>query len=129
MNYLEFEKSIRTIEKFILDGRKLEDAISCEGIINYGQDLLLNNIKLLEYIFDDEETSWIEYWIWELDFGERNSKQKYGERALTIYDEDGDEIPLESIEELYNLLTSTPKEINWNNNCPNFKQKESNHES
>lgn len=106
MRYLEFEKSIRTIEKFILDGRKLEDAISCEGIITYGQDLLLNNIKLLEYIFDDEDTGWIEYWIWELDFGERNSKLKYGERALTVYAEDGVEIPLESIEDLYNLLTS-----------------------
>lgn len=106
MNYTEFESKIKTIEKYIKDTRRLEDVISCDGIINFGEQLLQQNIELLEYIFDDQDTKWINYWLWELDFGERNNKEKYDDRALTVHDEDGSEIPLESIEDLYNLLTS-----------------------
>lgn len=106
MNYTEFESKIKTIERFIKDTRRLEDVISCDGVINFGGKLLQQNIELLEYIFNDQDTGWIEYWIWELDFGERNNKEKYVDRALTVHDEDGGEIPMETIEDLYNILTS-----------------------
>lgn len=54
-------------------------------------------INLLETLFKDEEDNWIDYWIWELDFGE-----KYEEGTVT--DEDGSIIPLKTAEELYDFL-------------------------
>lgn len=54
-------------------------------------------INLLETIFKDEEDRWIDYWIWELDFGE-----KYEDGTVT--DKDGTVIPLKTAEELYDFL-------------------------
>ena len=54
-------------------------------------------INLLEALFKDEEDNWIDYWIGELDVGE-----KYEEGTVT--DEDGSIIPLKTAEELYDFL-------------------------
>lgn len=47
---------------------------------------------------------WIGYYCWELDFGKENWR-------LKVYKKEGDEIPLKTAEDLYNLLTN----INENN--------------
>jgi hypothetical protein len=106
MDYTEFEKNIKAIEKFIKDIRNLKNVLHCDGVVDFGSELLQHNIELLEIIFGDQGPKWIDYWIWELNFGEYNNKQKYGNRALTLLDEYGKEMPLETIEDLYNLLTS-----------------------
>jgi hypothetical protein len=42
--------------------------------------------------------SWIEYFLWELDFGRRNDKYK-------VYDRNREEIPMSTPEELYDFLS------------------------
>ena len=53
-------------------------------------------VKVLTEIMDDKETEWISYYCWEKDFG-RDSK-------LQVFDKDGKEIPLNSSEDLWNIL-------------------------
>lgn len=55
------------------------------------------SFEMLKYIFKDKN-DWIDYFVYELDFGKQNDK-------LKCYDENKKEIPLSSIKDLYNLLT------------------------
>lgn len=49
---------------------------------------------------NDTETDWINYYIYELDWGEKNDE-------LKVYEEDGKtEIPLKTLDDLYNILTT-----------------------
>ena len=59
-------------------------------------------IDLLEFIFDDKN-QWIRYWVLELDFG------KYYEDGDAKYT-DGSNIPLKTVEDLYDLLVRNMKE-------------------
>ena len=54
----------------------------------------------LEIMFDDYEDQWINYWMFELDFG-----QKAEEYKVTI---DGKRIDLRTSENLYNMITGNP---------------------
>lgn len=56
-----------------------------------------NLLTTLEALFDDQDSGWIGYWIYDLDFG-----AKYSEG--TVKDKDGNNIPLETVEDLWNLL-------------------------
>lgn len=66
----------------------------------YENHLVMNQIvKLLQVAFNDNhEHSWIEYFLWELNFGEENYR-------LKATDKDGKNIPLSTAGELYDLLT------------------------
>lgn len=55
--------------------------------------------KLLKVLMNDEY-DWIQYFIYELDFGKENHR-------LKVYEKDGTEIPLETPENLYNLLITS----------------------
>lgn len=59
-------------------------------------------INLLAYIFNDKD-QWIEYWVWELEFGERYEDGD-------VRSSDGSIIPLKTTEDLYNLLVKNIKE-------------------
>lgn len=59
-------------------------------------------IDLLECIFNDKN-QWIRYWTWELDFG-----KDYEDGD--VKDKDGSVIPLETAENLYDLLIENMKE-------------------
>ena len=59
-------------------------------------------IDLLEFIFNDEN-QWINYWIFELEFGK---DYKDGDAK----DADGSNIPLKTVEDLYELLVRNMKE-------------------
>ena len=59
-------------------------------------------IDLLEFIFNDKG-EWIQYWVWELAFGE-----DYEDGDVT--DVNGDVIPLRTSEDLYNLLVRNMKD-------------------
>lgn len=60
-------------------------------------------VKLLEEILCDKETSWISYWLYELDCG-----KDY--RPGSVTEADGTLIPLESLEDLWNLLVRNYKD-------------------
>lgn len=53
-------------------------------------------IKYLKVQFDDKR-DWISYWMWELNFGEN-----WKPGTVT---ENGNDIPLKTIDDLWNLLT------------------------
>lgn len=64
----------------------------------YQPDCMYATIKLLHYIFEEKDTDeWISYFCFELNFG-----KKYKEGS--VLDENGKSIPLETIDDLYNLL-------------------------
>lgn len=74
------------------------DYIDCDWIRND-----ISVIKLLEFIFNDEETHWIEWWCWEADFGRDDNIGQ-------IFDEDDNIIRVETTEELYDFLVSNIEE-------------------
>ena len=57
-------------------------------------------IKLLEYIMEDEDTGWISYFIYELNFGE---KWKEGFVVDKVFGKEVD-IPMKTIRNLYDYL-------------------------
>lgn len=65
-------------------------------------------IDLLEFIFNDKN-QWINYWIFELDFG-----KNYEDGDAK--DADGSNIPLKTVEDLYDLLVRNMKENGEHNN-------------
>lgn len=65
-------------------------------IVNFSDNLIGCTIKLLEERMNDDY-QWIDYWLWELDFGDTWEKYK-------IIDKNGEDIKLQTIEDLYNLL-------------------------
>lgn len=67
------------------------DLIECNWWLNDSQI-----VKLLEYIFDDEESEWISWWCWEKEFG--NNKD------IDAFDENEQKIILDTSEQLYEFL-------------------------
>jgi len=97
----EFTIHINKVQKHSILNNKLSDILMSEGgILDYGDDLVSSIISLLETIFRDK-SEWIGYWLWELDFG-----SKYEEGTVTI---DHENVPMESIEDLYNVLVDNYK--------------------
>lgn len=60
-------------------------------------------VALLEEILHDRETGWISYWLYELDCGKNY-------RPGSVTEADGILIPLESLEDLWNLLVRNYKD-------------------
>ena len=54
----------------------------------------MNDLQLCEH-----GQSWIEYFLWELDFGEENYR-------LKVYDENKKEVPMSTAAELYDFLNN-----------------------
>ena len=101
---------IETIEK--IKQQHLHD-VKCSELLNqvysngfqanlmYENHLLMNQvIKILQVQMNDENGhhSWIEYFMWELDFGIKNDK-------LKAYRQDNSEIDLSDAGKLYDYLT------------------------
>lgn len=103
------ELFIETIEKIrqqyahdIMCSNKLKDVFPNAFTPNlmYENYLIMNQlVKLLQVSFNDEhEHSWIEYFMWELDFGEKNNQ-------LSAYRADKSKIDLSDAGKLYDYLT------------------------
>ena len=96
------ENFIKYIDK-IKRMRDIEDAINEAGKsieffqFSFGdyEDLVF---KVLEDAFDDQNSGWISYFIYELDFG-----KKWHEGSITQY---GKSIPMRNAGELYDVLRS-----------------------
>lgn len=69
------------------------DIINVEPIMN----LASNIVNLLENLCNDSKTRWINYFCYELNFGE---KWEHG----TITDENGNDIKLATVEDLYEFV-------------------------
>ena len=67
----------------------------CEGYL-YQPDCTKSVLDLLHIIFDDED-NWLEYFIFDLDFGRVNIKD-------AVINKNGDVINLSSSEDLYEIL-------------------------
>lgn len=103
------ELFIETIEK--IKEQHLHD-VKCSNLIGqvfsngfqanlmYENHLLMNQVlKILQVQMNDENAhhSWIEYFLWELDFGKKNNK-------LKAYRQDKTEIDLSDAGKLYDYL-------------------------
>ena len=62
-------------------------------------------VRILENIFDDDKNGWISYWIWELNFGETYEEGD-------VKDENNNNIPLRTAEELYDFLVKSMENNN-----------------
>ena len=110
MDYERFKKTIEEIK--YMD--KFQDKISVlcaefnhenkmgEELTIWFPTLVCTVINLLEYIFDDEETRWISYFIFDLEYGE-----KYEDGMVT--EEDGSIVKLATIKDLYDMLMQKEK--------------------
>ena len=102
LTYEQFEKHIKVIEDCNEKDRLLGDIVGCEGIITYTMNATTSIVSLLEKIMQDEKNEWISYWLWELNFGRENHRLK-----VTM---DGKEVPMTTIEDLYNVLAENINE-------------------
>lgn len=66
-----------------------------------------NIIELLSILMNDKY-EWIDYWIYELDFGAKANE-------ADCKDKDGNVIPLDTIEDLWNVLNDNEEENGINN--------------
>lgn len=105
-----FKKHIEDIIKCSNTFVKIEEA-SCGAIQLWELPLLVSNVtELLSFIMGDNDNDWISYWLWELNFGEDY-------RPGCVVDSDGKDIPLKTIDDLYDLLVDNCKAkgaLSWN---------------
>jgi hypothetical protein len=70
---------------------------SCEEVFIRNK-LTSLSVAMLKDLSNDK-SDWIEYYIFELNFGKKNN-------VLKVYNKDKNEIPLETFEDLYNIIVS-----------------------
>ena len=101
-----FIKTIKAIQKQVAYDRKIAEHLSKAFPDALPGNLLPKNnhlqnalIEVLQESFNDNANpSWIEYFMWELDFGKKN-------HYLKVHF-NGKDIPLSTAADLYRLLTS-----------------------
>ena len=110
MDYGRFKKTIEKIKYMDRFQDKISDLCTefnrnngmGEEMTIWFPSLVCTVIDLLEYMFDDEETNWISYFIFDLEYGE-----KYEDGMVT--EEDGTIVKLATIRDLYDMLTKNEK--------------------
>lgn len=99
ITFEQFSDCIETIQNEMEREDKINDVLSDEFALERTMlynPLLAEYIKLLRSVFDDEN-DWIDYYVYDLDFG-----KDYHDGD--VQDENGQNIPLLTVEDLYNLL-------------------------
>lgn len=106
MNFQEFCRYLNRI-KYIFEFEDRIHKLSMSVPGDLGEfdvrfpSLVDDVVNLLEIVFQDEETRWIDYYVFELRCGE---KYKRGDVQI-----DGKDVPLKTIGDLWNLLQSELK--------------------
>lgn len=96
--FTEIIEEIRKVYDYQEGLNKYFEKNDVDGYI-YQPDCMCATIKLLHFIFGEKDIDeWISYFCFELNFG-----RKYTDGA--VVDENGKNIPLATIDDLYNLLT------------------------
>jgi hypothetical protein len=72
MNFQIFEAAINQIKKSVETEDRIMEALGVEGIVTLFSESNRVIIDLLEHSFACSEEEWIDWWIWETDFGIRN---------------------------------------------------------
>ena len=102
MNKELFEKYINSLIEFDDFINELYDMdvsiVECDVVMNF----LVNYINILEDACGDSTTNWISYWLYELD---RGANWEPG----CVTDDSGNEIKLETLDDLYELLVENMK--------------------
>jgi len=99
LTFEQFLDCIETIQDQMDDDAALNDLLSDKFALESTMlcnPLTTKYIELLRNIFNDE-SDWISYYIYDLDFG-----KEY--REGVVQDENGQNVPLLTVEDLYNLL-------------------------
>lgn len=101
----EMERFIKT-EEII---RKFEDVVGIMAPGSYKPcvDFHIQPLDLIEMLCHDEEGQWISYWFFELNQGADFTPG-------CVSDKDGNEIPLRTLDDLYDCLLSTYEELQRN---------------
>lgn len=86
----------QTEEKNSLFNKAMEEISSSWFVSELAYPATEALVTLLEIIFDDKD-GWINWWLYETKYGTR--------KDLTATDKDGNVIPTDTIEDLYNILT------------------------
>ncbi len=92
----KYMDAIRKSDGYVCELNSLSDKYGGEGYL-FPPNCVDELVKLLEYVFDDKG-EWIEYFIYELDFG-----TEYHDGDVTEEDKN---IPLATVDDLYDLLIS-----------------------
>ena len=98
LKFDEFKRYITHIKQEIRHIQSLNDVCYSYNAIDtkFGYTILIDDaIELLELLLKDEQ-GWIEYWVNDLDFGE-----KYKEGCVKINNKN---VPLKTIKDLWNIL-------------------------
>jgi hypothetical protein len=95
MELEEFKRHLELIQKAYDKETEIMELFDCEGNICHTDDLADTIVDLLTDYFEDED-DWINYWLWELEFG---TKWKPGYVQI-----EGQDVKLQTIEDLYNIL-------------------------
>lgn len=100
ISFEQFEKVINTLEHYSEKDRQLMDLIG-DGIGTYTCDMSQVLVDLLKFNIDNED-EWIEWWIWDCDFG----KSKH---CLYREKDSKEDIFLNDIKVFYHFLLSLKK--------------------
>ena len=95
LSYNDFEKHINTIKHYYDFDDKITEIFDVDGIVCYSSKAIDSIVNLLEVIMDDGTDNWIQYWMWELNFGVDDNN------SVSI---DNKNIPLTTIKDLYSML-------------------------
>ena len=94
LSFTEFEKYIKLIKEYEDKDSQISELLDTEGFITYSSPLITALVELLEVLMQDDTDNWIQYWLWECNFGETGE----------AWDADGVIIPMNSIGDLYAFL-------------------------
>jgi hypothetical protein len=104
MTFKQFEKHILRLKELTEEREKIENVMKKSKLSDSFNDGLFGTawyeiliVDILKDAFNDE-SDWIGYWIYELEFGKT---YKQG----CVKDRNNKPIPLKTINDLYNLLT------------------------
>lgn len=96
LEFKDFKKYMLAIKDQMNKEDKLDEALHemSPDFGGFGSESITLIIELLKRLMLDEE-DWIGYYIWESNWGEIFS---------CVWDKDGNEIPLATLEDLYNII-------------------------
>lgn len=130
LTFKEFEEHMGRLKALFEKDDKINNFIQEMTFDGYGffyNDAITQIIDLLKILMEDtsEKDSWIEYYVYELDFGKRWEKgmvtqgahsSEIKDKVYPLHDyklEPGEEdIPLKTVEDLYNLLVDNAEGSN-----------------
>lgn len=101
MTYPEFETALECLRRFEQERQKLEEVIkvispTSTGVVEFGGQFMEDYIALLSLAVGDENNCWINWYVFECDFGANP-------HAAHI---NGKEIIVDSPQKLYDIILS-----------------------